>query len=83
MADLINHPTHYCEGGIETIDIMKAKMTLAEFFGYLKGNVIKYITRVGLKINELEDLKKCQWYLNKLIVEKELQEVLGMYGTQL
>jgi hypothetical protein len=66
--DAIN-PDHYKQGGIETIDIMKAKMTQEQFEGYLLGNVIKYTTRYNLK-NGTEDLKKAQWYLNYLINEK-------------
>jgi hypothetical protein len=33
---------------------------------FLEGNVIKYVTRYKMK-NGLEDLKKAQWYLNRLI----------------
>jgi hypothetical protein len=67
--DVVNHPSHYTSGGIETIDIMASKLSPDEFKGYLKGNVIKYITRAGKKKNELEDLRKCAWYLNRLIEE--------------
>ena len=66
----INSPSHYTFGGIEAIDYMKAKMSQEEFFGYLKGNIIKYISRANHKGNELDDLKKAQWYLNKLIETK-------------
>jgi len=65
--DIVNHPPHYTAGGIETIDIMQAKLSKEEFIGYLKGCVMKYILRAGKKTETLEDLKKCQWYLNKLI----------------
>ncbi|MBQ5695934.1 MAG: DUF3310 domain-containing protein, partial [Clostridium sp.] len=37
-----------------------------EFTGFLRGNIIKYVWRYKDK-NGLEDLKKAQWYLNKLI----------------
>lgn len=40
---------------------------------YLQGNILKYIWRYRYK-NGTEDLKKAQWYLNKLI-----QEVEGYY----
>lgn len=63
----LDSPSHYTFGGIETIDYMQAKMSEDEFFGYLKGNIIKYISRSKHKGNELDDLKKAQWYLNKLI----------------
>lgn len=30
--DPVNHPSHYCRGGIETVDIIKAKMPITWFF---------------------------------------------------
>lgn len=63
--DSIN-PNHYIFGGIETIEYLKAKMTADEFRGFLKGNVLKYVSRESKK-NGLEDLKKAKWYLDKLI----------------
>lgn len=62
----VDHPPHYTKGGIECIDGIKASMTLEAFEGYLKGNVMKYLWRYKYK-NGVEDLKKAQWYLNKLI----------------
>jgi succinate dehydrogenase/fumarate reductase flavoprotein subunit len=60
--DPVNHPAHYTTGGIETIDFIEAKK-----LGYNLGNVVKYITRSGLKGNQLEDLRKAQWYLSREI----------------
>jgi hypothetical protein len=61
-ADPVNHPSHYTTGGIETIDFIEAKE-----LDYHLGNVVKYITRAKHKGNELENLKKAQWYLNRKI----------------
>lgn len=61
-ADPVNNPPHYTAGGIETIDFIEAKK-----LGYNLGNVVKYITRSGLKGNRLEDLRKAQWYLAREI----------------
>jgi hypothetical protein len=69
--DPINHPPHYKVGGIETIDYMKAKSTPEEFKGHLRLTAIKYLSRTGYKGDALEDLKKAQWYLNRLIQECE------------
>jgi hypothetical protein len=66
MADAIN-PSHY-QSEIECIDAIKASMTKEQFKGYLKGNVQKYIWRYEQK-NGVEDLKKAQWYLDRLIKE--------------
>jgi len=57
MADNVNHPAHYTVGGIETIDFIKAKLTPEEFIGYLKGNVIKYLSRAPHK-GGTEDIEK-------------------------
>lgn len=63
--DNIN-PDHYKTGGIETINYIKAKLTEEEYKGYLKGNIIKYISRAEQK-NGVEDYKKAQWYTNRLV----------------
>ena len=70
-SDPVNHPSHYMLGGIETIDYMKAKSTPEEFKGHLRLTAIKYLSRTGYKGDALEDLKKAQWYLNRLIKECE------------
>jgi hypothetical protein len=70
-VDPINHPAHYKVGGIETIEYMKAKSTPEEFKGHLRLTAIKYLSRTGYKDDALQDLKKAQWYLNRLIEEIE------------
>tara|TARA_R100000541_G_scaffold58886_1_gene70958 strand:+ start:453 stop:725 length:273 start_codon:yes stop_codon:yes gene_type:complete len=64
-GDAVNHPPHYNVSGIECIDALKA-MLGDEFQAYLQGNIAKYLWRYRYK-NGVEDLKKAQWYLNKLI----------------
>jgi hypothetical protein len=46
---------------------MQAKLTPDEFIGYLKGNVIKYTSRAGKKVDMKEDYAKAQWYMNRLL----------------
>ena len=67
MTDNVNGPDHYNSGDIECIDAIRAAMDKDSFCGFLKGNVMKYLWRYKLKNNPIEDLKKAQWYLNKLI----------------
>lgn len=74
IYDSINHPAHYTSGGIECIDAIESSMSYAGFEGYLKGNVLKYLWRYRNKNAPIEDLKKAQWYQNKLI-EHLLKEV--------
>lgn len=66
MKDVVNHPPHYTThaSGIECI-------TIAEWFNFNKGNAIKYIWRAGEKGNEIEDLKKSVWYLQREILRLE------------
>ncbi len=67
--DNVNSPAHYKYGKKETIDVICDCMTDDEYHGYLKGNVLKYVSRYKFKGEPLEDLQKAQWYLNKLINE--------------
>ena len=53
----------------ETIDVIRDCMTSDEYHGYLKGNVLKYVSRYKFKGEPLEDLQKANWYLNRLIKE--------------
>ena len=72
-ADPVNNPSHYKDGGIETIDYIEAKR-----LGYHLGNAVKYISRAGKKgTNQgLEDLKKAQWYLNRAIEKNEFDPAI-------
>lgn len=67
MTDMVNHPSHYADGGIECIEAIEASMTKEAFAGYLKGNIQKYVWRYEKKINPVEDLKKARWYTDRLI----------------
>jgi len=69
MIDDVNNPEHYNKTGRETIETIEDAMLGDEFEGYLKGNVLKYVTRYRFKHEEdpLKDLLKARWYLNKLI----------------
>jgi hypothetical protein len=72
QEDVVNHPSHYTDGGIETIEAIEAALTNEEFRGYCKGNCMKYIWRERHK-GGTESLKKAQWYLNRLIELDETQ----------
>lgn len=62
--DPVNHPPHYKAGGIETIDFIEAKD-----LNYRLGNVIKYISRAGKKVDSdpIQDLEKARFYLEREI----------------
>ena len=71
VDDVINHPSHYTYAKIEVIDYIEALG-----FNYHLGNVIKYLSRAGHKNpdEELTDLRKAQWYLNRYIDLLEKKE---------
>jgi hypothetical protein len=64
MSDVVNHPPHYCQGGIECITVLE-QLGLAQ--AYCRGNAIKYLWRMADKGKALEDAKKAQWYVNRLV----------------
>lgn len=66
MEDLVNHPSHYKIGGIETIDFIEAKG-----LNYHLGNAVKYISRADHKGTAIQDLKKAVWYILRDIEKRE------------
>ena len=74
MSDNVNHPQHYTQGGIECIDALKAATVgKTGIEAVCVANVIKYLFRYENK-NGLEDVRKAQWYINRLIQELEEKE---------
>ena len=73
--DMVNHPPHYVsETGLEAIDFIDAfTFDLKGYEATYTSNVLKYACRWKNK-NGLQDLKKAQWYLNRLINRVELLE---------
>ena len=60
----ISNPIHYTQGKIQVWDFIIDKK-----LDFLEGNIVKYISRWRFK-GGIEDLKKAQAYLNKLIKEE-------------
>ncbi|AWH15214.1 nucleotide kinase [Enterococcus phage vB_EfaS_9592-1] len=69
-SDLIDNQEHYTNNGIQPIEIMKANMSEEQYYGFLLGNLQKYISRHEKK-NKVEDLKKAKTYLTWMIEEWE------------
>lgn len=70
--DVVNHPKHYTQGGIECIDALKAATVGKRGIEAIcVANVIKYLWRFEEK-NGIEDVRKARWYLERLL--KELEE---------
>ena len=69
--DNVNHPKHYCKGGVESIDFVKAAVSnLSGFEAVCVANIIKYMWRYKEK-NGLEDVMKAGKYLEWLQEEVE------------
>ena len=68
MSDNVKHPSHYCKGGMECIDAIKAAVSDISdpFEAYCTGNIIKYIWRWNDK-NGVEDLNKAKQYADIII----------------
>ncbi len=65
-VDMVNSPAHYTDGGIETIDFIRAKLSREEYIGYLRGNILKYTSRLGKKDGMGQDAGKLAWYSQEL-----------------
>ena len=70
-TDMVNHPSHYTQGGIECIDALKAAtVSKTGIEAVCTANAIKYLWRYEEK-NGIEDVKKARWYIDRLIKELE------------
>jgi hypothetical protein len=64
--DIINKPSHYHDGGIDVLELLKMKFGPDVIRGFYIGNVIKYTLRFEKK-NGVQDLEKGLYYLQALI----------------
>jgi hypothetical protein len=64
----VDHPEHYggADNPYEAIKIIEALK-----LGFHLGNAFKYIARAGKKGDELTDLRKAAWYLQRKIEQLE------------
>jgi hypothetical protein len=65
--DLVNHPPHYTQGAVECIEAIESALGRDGFIAFLRGTIMKYTWRLEDKDSPLEDAKKCEWYLKRLI----------------
>lgn len=71
----VNHPAHYtsspakcrkCQCPIECIDITR-------HLNFNRGNVVKYVWRMGQKGDAIEECKKALWYLQDELARMEAE----------
>ena len=71
MTDEVNHPSHYTQGKVECLDALEsATIGKSGIEAVCVANVIKYLWRYEEK-NGVEDVKKAQFYLNRLLAALE------------
>lgn len=78
-VDMVNHPPHYTNGGMEAIDEMIIVFGVKAVMDFCLCNVWKYRKR-ALHKNQQEDLDKADWYMAKY---KELENKLNVGTVQL
>ena len=65
--DPVARPSHYAEGRqYEPIDVIEDWA-----LGFHEANALKYISRSGRKDNQIQDLEKAVWYLERRISQLE------------
>jgi hypothetical protein len=81
MKDTIN-PSHYKHGEVECIDALKAAtLNKIGIEAVCVANIIKYLWRYEYK-GGIDDVRKAQWYLNRLIEEMESNGYTGKEGQR-
>ena len=81
LNDNVNSPSHYNSGSVECIDAIEAMLSPEEYTGYLRGNSLKYRWRFRYKGKPVEDLRKANWYEDRLLkFMEDNKNVLGSKG---
>jgi len=73
MTTIDSKSSHYDAGGIETMAVIRAKLTPEQFEGFLLGNIIKYSTRCNHKGQYERDIEKASIYATVLQNEQALK----------
>jgi hypothetical protein len=63
--------TYYDAGGIQTLKILKAKLTYNGYKDWLLGNLIKYACRANFKGECQRDIEKIKFYSTEWLAFKE------------
>lgn len=73
MTDPVHHPAHYeSPSGLEAIVVMEE--FLPDPCSFMRGNALKYLLRAGKKDDEVQDLEKAAWYIQREIDWRKTQQ---------
>lgn len=73
--EMVNHPDHYTTAdGLECIEVMEQIYGIEKVKAFCQLNAFKYQWRAPHKGNQVKDLEKAQWYLNKFISLSQQKE---------
>ncbi len=61
--DMVNQPSHYKKGKFEVIDFLEDQFADRPH----EWNAAKYLSRAPYKNNEIQDLEKSIWYIQRKI----------------
>lgn len=72
--DLVNHPSHYTYGDVETIDMMVMIFGKEATANHCRMTAYKYLSRYKHKGNPKQDLEKARWYAAKAYSLSDFEE---------
>lgn len=72
--DVINRPSHYHKHAV-----LVEPIELCELLGFNLGNCLKYCFRYQDKGNPLQDMKKAQFYIRRILAEDDDQIIFRAY----
>lgn len=75
----VDHPTHYNQGNMETIDEMLLIFGVEAVMHFCLCNAWKYRARAAYKGDSITDMNKSDWYLAKY---KELEDKYNVKGNE-
>lgn len=76
--EMVNHPSHYNQGDMECIDGIVGAFGKDEAAVFCKINAFKYLWRLGHKDDEVQEIGKLKWYLDKYLELKMPPQINAM-----
>jgi hypothetical protein len=69
--DEIRKPRHYTQGPIEFIDAIESMLSQSsgDPVDFCRGQAVKYLWRLPHKGKPLEDAKKAQFYIDRIVAK--------------